>query len=92
MRRKRWRLQAAEHRDRIELFFLPRNTPERNADEYLNNDMKGLLFIAVHHFLRIRGELHRRIQGFAITVAAPCRSMYSHVVLAPQCVRYGTGT
>ena len=32
---------AAEHRDRIELFFLPRYAPERNADEYLNNDMKG---------------------------------------------------
>ena len=32
---------AAEHRDRIELFFLPRYAPERNADEYLNNDVKG---------------------------------------------------
>ena len=32
---------AAEHRDRIELFFLPRYAPERNADECLNNDMKG---------------------------------------------------
>ena len=32
---------AAEHRDRIELFFLPRYAPERNADKYLNNNMKG---------------------------------------------------
>ena len=32
---------VAEHRDRIELFFLPRYSPELNADEYLNNDLKG---------------------------------------------------
>ena len=32
---------AAEHRDRIELFLLPRYAPERNAEQYLNNDMKG---------------------------------------------------
>src|SRR5262249_2057094 len=28
---------VAEHRDRIEWFFLPRSAPELNADEYLNN-------------------------------------------------------
>jgi transposase len=27
--------------ERIELFFLPRYSPERNPDEYLNNDLKG---------------------------------------------------
>ena len=32
---------VAEHRDRIELFYLPRYAPERNPDEYLNNDLKG---------------------------------------------------
>ena len=32
---------VAEHRDRIELFFLPRYAPELNADEYMNNDLKG---------------------------------------------------
>ena len=32
---------VAEHRDRIELFFLPRYSPELNAEEYLNNDLKG---------------------------------------------------
>ena len=30
-----------EHKDRIELFYLPRRSPERNPDEYLNNDVKG---------------------------------------------------
>jgi transposase len=32
---------VAGHGDRIELFFLPRYAPELNADEYLNNDLKG---------------------------------------------------
>lgn len=32
---------VAEHRDRIELFFLPRYAPELNANEYMNNDLKG---------------------------------------------------
>ncbi len=32
---------AADHQERIEIFFLPRYVPERNPDEYLNNDMKG---------------------------------------------------
>ena len=32
---------ATGHRDWIELLFLPRYAPERNADEYLNNNMKG---------------------------------------------------
>jgi len=27
--------------DRIEVFYLPRRAPERNPDEYLNNDLKG---------------------------------------------------
>jgi transposase len=31
----------ADHSDRIELFYLPRRAPERNPEEYLNNDLKG---------------------------------------------------
>ena len=31
----------AEHRDRIEVFYLPRYAPELNPDELLNNDLKG---------------------------------------------------
>jgi transposase len=30
----------AEHKERIELVTLPKHSPEMNADEYLNNDMK----------------------------------------------------
>jgi transposase len=32
---------VAEHQGQIELFYLPRYSPERNPDEYLNNDLKG---------------------------------------------------
>ena len=32
---------VAAHSDRLELFALPRRAPERNPDEYLNNDLKG---------------------------------------------------
>jgi transposase len=32
---------VAAHRERIELFYLPRYAPELNATEYLNNDLKG---------------------------------------------------
>jgi transposase len=31
----------ASHRERIEVFYLPRYAPELNPDEYLNNDLKG---------------------------------------------------
>ncbi len=29
------------HEDELQLWFLPRYAPELNADEYLNNDVKG---------------------------------------------------
>jgi hypothetical protein len=32
---------VAAHSDRLEVFPLPRRAPERNPDEYLNNDLKG---------------------------------------------------
>lgn len=32
---------VATHRERLELFSLPRRAPERNPDEYLNNDLQG---------------------------------------------------
>jgi transposase len=35
-----WDWQEA-HQERLELWFLPRYAPERNVDEYLNNDLKG---------------------------------------------------
>jgi hypothetical protein len=35
---RRW---LTAHEDKIELVPLPQSSPELNADEYLNNDMKG---------------------------------------------------
>lgn len=32
-----------EHQDRLEIIGLPKYAPERNPDEYLNNDLKGQL-------------------------------------------------
>ena len=45
------------HRGRIELFWLPRYAPELNADEYLNNDLKGWInamacLIAARNFVQ----------------------------------------
>ncbi|HUL13273.1 MAG TPA: transposase [Methylococcaceae bacterium] len=34
---------VAEHRDDIELVFLPAYAPEHNSDEYLDNDLKQQL-------------------------------------------------
>jgi transposase len=52
----------AAHRDRIEVFDLPRYAPELNADEYLNNDLKGQVNEAglPHN----QNEVRSRIQAF----------------------------
>ena len=53
---------VADRSDQIELFYLPRYAPERNADEYLNNDLKGTVNAAglPHN----KGELHSHIHTF----------------------------
>jgi transposase len=53
---------AAAHRERIEVFYLPRYAPELNPDEYLNNDLKGQVNDA--GLPRDKGEVRSRIQGF----------------------------
>src|SRR5439155_12454890 len=52
----------AAHRDRIEVFDLPRYAPELNADEYLNNDLKRQVNEAglPHN----KNEVRSRIQAF----------------------------
>lgn len=53
---------AARHAERIELFPLPKRAPELNADEYLNNDVKGNVnAVGLPHD---RPELRSRIQTF----------------------------
>jgi transposase len=53
---------VAAHADRMEVFYLPRYAPELNADEYLNNDLKGAVNAAglPHN----KNEVRSRIQGF----------------------------
>jgi transposase len=53
---------VAAHRERLEVFYLPRYAPELNPDEYLNNDLKGQVNEAglPHN----KGEVRSRIQGF----------------------------
>jgi transposase len=53
---------VAAHRDRIEVFCLPRYAPELNPAEYLNNDLKGSVNAAgLPHNTQ---EVRSRIQGF----------------------------
>ena len=56
------RAWLAGHRDRIEVFELPRYAPELNPDEYLNNDLKGQVNEAglPHN----KHEVRSRIQAF----------------------------
>ncbi len=56
---KEW---VAAHSDRIEVFPLPRRAPERNPDEYLNNDLKGQ--VNAQGLPDSAQELRSRIQGF----------------------------
>src|SRR5437588_1582854 len=53
---------VAAHPERIEVFYLPRYAPERNPDEYLNNDLKGEVNAAglPHN----KQEVRSRIQMF----------------------------
>lgn len=51
-----------EHRDQIEVFYLPPYCPELNPVEYLNNDMKGS--VNEPGLPEDRGTLHTRILGF----------------------------
>jgi transposase len=53
---------VAAHRDRIELCYLPRRAPELNADEYLNNDLKGS--VNAEGLPHSAGELQERIETF----------------------------
>lgn len=55
---------VAEHADRIEMFLLPRRSPELNPDEYLNNDLKGNVHRA--GLPNNKDELADRIHAFLL--------------------------
>jgi transposase len=78
---------VAVHWDQIELFFLPTYAPERNPDEYLNNDMKGS--INATGLPDDRERLRSRIQGFMSRLKhlpEKVRNYFSH-----PCVQYASG-
>jgi len=58
---KVWRW-LIEHNDQIEMVLMPRRAPELNADEYLNNDLKGN--IHAKGLPSGKEELRQRIQCF----------------------------
>ena len=53
---------VASHSDRLEVFPLPRRAPERNPDEYLNNNLKGQ--VNAEGLPDSKQDLRSRIQGF----------------------------
>jgi transposase len=79
---------VAGHADRIELFWLPKYAPERNADEYLNNDLKGA--INAEGLPGSAGELRSRIERFMgrlLHLPEHVRNYFRH-----PCVQYAAGT
>ena len=52
----------ADKRGRVEVFYLPKYTPERNPDEYLNCDVKGN--INTDGLPKDRDELRRKLRRF----------------------------
>ena len=79
---------VAAHQDRLELFWLPSRSPELNADEYLNQDLKGN--VNVEGLPDNKGEVRSRIQRFMrrlLHLPEHVRNYFQH-----PCVQYATGT
>jgi transposase len=73
-----------EHEDQIEAFELPRRSPELNADEYMNNDLKGNVHAA--GLPHDKGELRSQAQSFLhrlIHLPEHVKSYFQH-----PCVQY----
>lgn len=51
-----------QHKDQIQLFFLPPYSPEYNPDEYLNHDLKQS--IGTRQMVRDKEELQSRADDF----------------------------
>jgi transposase len=78
---------VAGHAGRIELFWLPKSAPELNADEYLNNDLKGA--INGEGLPGNTAELRSRIERFMgklLHLPEHVRNYFQH-----PCVQYAAG-
>src|SRR5450631_2360153 len=79
---------VAARPERIELFYLPRYSPELNAVEYLNNDLKGGVNAA--GLPHDKPELRTRIQEFMrklLHLPKHVMSFFQH-----PCTQYAAGT
>ena len=65
-----------EHKERIEVFYLPAYAPEMNPVEYLNNDMKGE--VNKEGLPGDRGTLHTRIVTFMDQLASVPKHVISY--------------
>ena len=63
---------VAAHQDRLELFWLPSRSPELNADEYLNQDLKGN--VNAEGLPDNKRKVRSRIQRFDAQVASSART------------------
>ena len=78
----------AAHKDRIEVFYLPRHAPELNPDEYLNQDLKQNVNAA--GLPNNKQELRSRIQHFMrrlLHLPQHVRNYFKH-----PCVLYAVGS
>jgi transposase len=78
---------VAKHKDQVELFYLPRYSPELNPDEYLNNDLKGS--VNATGLPENKPTLRSRIQTFMhrlVQLPEHVRSYFQH-----PCVQYAAG-
>src|SRR5262249_29573311 len=78
---------VAAHADRIALFRLPKSAPELNAEEYLNNDLKGA--INAEGLPGSRDELRSRMERFMsrlLQLPGRVRNYFRH-----PCVQYAAG-
>src|SRR3954467_9254195 len=64
----------AEHQDEIEVFPLPCYTPERNGDEYLNNDLKENVNAAglPHNQNELSAHIMKRALSEVRTLSGAC--------------------
>jgi transposase len=77
----------SKHQDRIELFYLPRYSPELNPDEYLNNDLKG--GVNATGLPENKSDLRSRMQVFMhrlLHLPEHVRNFFRH-----PCVQYAAG-
>jgi len=74
----------AEYKDKIEVFYLPKYSPERNPDEYLNCDLKGN--INTDGLPKDREELKGKLERFMQKLAELPKRIASY--FKHKCIQY----